>query len=339
MNKLRFTRIIFALLLLSTTISQQTQAQTELHWFRHSRAAQPYIAEMYSTLPKIEMVKMNKFHPFYLRDTPADRFSVESQAGFQLPFLTIKKENRSGTFSATALSVTSVNTLIDTMEPETAPVVNNDYRLGAKLFITFTPKNSHGFFKNYHITLLPILHESTHIGDEFAIHTINRLDDFMRVNIGYEVCQLFVGFNRDYDIRQPNLSAEIGYQRLLPGESGFYKTNNTEELQGHTITPSKRRNGWFLRGEYSQPLSQKSTHKASFVLSTEIRRDIKFGYTPQNPESGTWIGNLYAGLRLPIINTGYHVGIYLRHYRGVIPYGQMRDVDGFYMTGLSVVVN
>ena len=336
MTQAKWAQITAALALLLLSI-HPTYAR-DIYWLRYEKSAQPYVAEMYSTLPKIELAKMNKFHPFYLRGNPANRAVVDAQIGFQIPFLTVARDTPRGRFKGTLMSLTSVNTLIDVMETETAPVVNNDYRMGLKFFFQYYPDNS-GWFKNYHLTFLPILHESTHIGDEFAIHSMNHHPDFMRVNIGYEVWQLFVGFNRHYDYHRPNLSAEIGYQRLLSGQDGFYKIDNTEELQGHPIVPSKRRDGWFLRGEYNLPLSTNPRNRTSFVFSTEIRHDIKMGYTTQNPESRTWLGNFYAGFRMPLAGSSYHAGIYLHHYRGVIPYGQLRDVDGFRMTGLSVVVN
>lgn len=338
MNKLHFiSSCLLSLLLL--TIANRAEAQTEYHWFRHEGVAQPYTAEMYSTLPKIELVKMNKFHPFYLKGNPADRVLVEAQAGFQLSFLTIERELSHGRLKATLSSTTNVTTLIDVLEKTTAPVVNNDYRIGAKLFFHYTPTNSsNSFFKNYHLTLVPILHESTHIGDEFTIDSYTKLDDFARINIGYEVWQLNVGFNKDYDRRKPNLSAEIGYQRLLPNKPGFYKIDKNE-VKGQEIPLSKNKDSWFLRAEYTYPILYKGITGNNLVASAEIQRGTKFGYTADNPEKRAWSANLYAGYRIPIKNTQRHVGIYLRHYRGIIPYGQLRDMDGFYMTGLSVVVN
>ena len=212
------TAVAITLLLLSTG---RVNAR-DIYWLRYEKSAQPYIAEMYSTLPKIEIAKMNKFHPFYLRGNPANRAVADAQIGFQIPIITVATNTSQGRFKGSLMSLTSVNTLIDVMESETAPVVNNDYRMGLKLFFQYYPANS-GWFKNYHLTFLPILHESTHIGDEFTIHSMNHHPDFMRVNIGYEVWQLFVGFNRNYDYHRPNLSAEIGYQRLLSAKTVFTK--------------------------------------------------------------------------------------------------------------------
>jgi len=325
--------LTFLILIQNPGFSQNTG------WFAHDTFSQPFIAEMYSSLVKMETVKMNKLHPFYYKSNVTERPFIEVQAGYKLPVFLLAKDHSFGNLKIAVSAPVSILTLVDLFENETAPVINTDYRFGIQASFLFTPANPKSrFIRNYHITLMPIFHESTHIGDEFALHGFSRIPDFARINVSYEAWQVIAGINRLRDAQKRNLSAEIGYQRLMPFKSGYYNVDSLE-VKGVPISPSRGRDILFFRAEYVHPLKLGNGSAGDWVASTEIRRETKFGYTIDNPERRAWSANTYFGYRVAIKNTPKRIGIYFRHYRGIVPYGQLRDKDGFVLNGISLVVS
>jgi hypothetical protein len=306
-------------------------------WFSYQKNTQAYIAEMHSPSNKLELVKLNKLHPFYYKNNATERPFLEVQMGYQLPVLSFEKQLNSGQFQLSFCAPVSILTLVDMFERETAPVINTDYRFGAKLFFVFTPdKENSGFLKNYYLTYVPVFHESTHIGDEFALHGYNQIPDFARINVSYEAWKLIAGINKCRNEGKDNLSAEVGYQRLMPYKDGYYNVDSLE-VKGADIIASDARDVWFARVEYSHSFTFNNELFTELVASSDVRRDIRFGYTPDEPEKRVWSVNVYVGCRFPLKNTKRKIGVYYRHYRGIVPYGQLRDQDDFVLNGLSVV--
>lgn len=294
---------------------------------------------MYSSLSKIEVIKMNKLHPFYFKSNATERPFIEVQTGMKVPILSYEKSFEHTKLKATIFTPVSITTLVDMFESETAPLINSDYRFGLQMLLMFTPDNSNNsFFKHYHITLVPIFHESTHIGDELALHGYSQIPDFARINVSYEAWQIFVGVNKQSDNQKRNLSAEIGYQRLMPYKSGYYDID-TFEVKGTNIILSNQRDLWLFRAEYTHPLRAKNNRINELVASTEVRWESKFGYTASDPEKRVWSLNAYLGYRIPIINTQKQFGVYYRFYRGIVPYGQFRNEHQFTLHGVSLIIS
>jgi hypothetical protein len=327
--------VILILFLINNSLYSQNY-----NWFSYDTNNQSYIAEMHSSLLRMELVKWNKLHPFYYKSNATERPFIEVQTGFKLPIFSIENSFEHFDIKASISTPVSILTLVDMFESETAPVINNDYRFGVQMLFLFTPQNTNNsYFKNYHITLVPIFHESTHIGDEFALHGYSQIPNFSRINVSYEAWQIFAGVNRQHnDKNKRNLSAEIGYQRLMPYKVGYYDID-TFEVKGYNIIPSEKRDLWIFRTEYCHHLKLKNNTESELIASIEARREIRFGYTLNEPEKRVWSFNLYLGYRIPIKNTQKQLGIYYRYYRGIVPYGQLRNEDGFALNGISLVIN
>ena len=332
-SKHTFGILSFLMLIQNPVFSQHTG------WFAHDNFSRPFISEMYSSLTKMEAVKLNKLHPFYYISNATIRPFIEIQTGFQLPVFLHTKDHTIGNLKISVNAPVSITTLVDLFENKTAPVIDNDYRFGVQATFLLSPENQvNRFIRNYHLALVPIFHESTHIGDEFALHGFEQIPNFARINVSYEAWQVIAGINRLREPQKRNLSAEIGYQRLMPFQSGYYNVDDFE-VKGVPISPSQQRDLWFFRAEYTHPQRFGNGRTSEYIASTEIRRETKFGYTADNPEKRAWSVNTYLGFRVPIKNTPTWVGIYFRHYQGVVPYGQLRDKDGFMLNGISIVVN
>lgn len=308
--------------------------QTE--WFSESEVNRVLWAEMYSPISKIEFVNINTFHPLYYKEDADNRILNEIQTGMQIPILRHFAEIGKGEWETAICFPMSAVLLIDMYETETAPVINNDYRFGWKVTSVFTPVNSEQkFIRNYSLTLVPIFHESTHIGDEFALHGYFNIPDFKRINVSYEAWQVFAGINRPAQNYTPHISAEIGYQRLMPYKKGFYNIDSLE-VKGSDVLLSENRDLWLFRIELQQAVNLSRKRDISWFVSAELQRNIKFGYTSDNPEKKSFSLNSYAGILLPVLYSQRALSVHFRYYRGVMPYGQFRDTDGFSLYGFGI---
>lgn len=296
----------------------------------------PYQAEMFSPISKIEFIGFNKFHPSYYKNKNAEkRIFNEIQTGMQIPLFAKPLNLKKGELVFAITFPLSAVLLIDMYETETAPVINNDYRFGWELNTVYSPdKHQISFIKNYSFTIVPVFHESTHIGDEYSIHGYLNNPDFKRINVSYEAWQLFAGINKQTKKVKPMLSAELGYQRLMPYKNAYYNIDSAE-VKGNEIILSNNRDIWLLRAELQIPLSENKKHR-NYFISTEFRRDLKFGYSLDNPEQKSFSVNLNTGIDLPVKNSRQRISIYLRYFRGVMPYGQLRDTDGLSIFGFGI---
>jgi hypothetical protein len=307
-------------------------------WWEKSKISAPALADMYSGLSKVELVKTQKVHPQYYKGEFIDRPLNELQTGFGLPIFSSQK-NISGGLLKTALDMqVAAVLLIDMYEEETAPVINNDYRFGPAFNAVYYPAAwERAFVKNISMRFLPVLHESTHIGDEYALHGYSNVPDFMRINVSYEVWQLFLGINSPDTLSGSLLSAEIGYQRLLPHKAGFYNVD-TFEVGGLDVKPSSERDIWLFRLNAQKETEFMKKRKGRILFSSELRNEIKFGYTMLNPERRVWSLNTVTGFSFDAGSIHRRMGFYLRYYYGLNPYGQLRDEYNFQLFGAGIFI-
>lgn len=278
-NYLKRTLFCFFLLFVFKNIHSQ-----KFEWWSVSQFEKSYISEMYSPLFKIELTSINRLHPTYYKEYPEDRPFNELQTGFQIPVLKYRQSNQSGDLKIGFSIPISALLLIDMFESVTAPLINNDYRFGGKITVLYSPYSmQEGFVRNFCLTLVPLFHESSHIGDEYALHGYNTLPDFKRINLSYEAWQLFLGVNRPDSLAGTVFSTEIGYQRLMSWKEGYYNTDSLE-VKGIDVLPSQNRDLWLMRMNYQQPVKSGIKSGGQIVISVETRRETKLGYTTHNPE-------------------------------------------------------
>lgn len=334
-NKLLKSKNLIVLSFLIVLMLQKVHSQNAV-WFYQENFTKPFTSEMRSPAVRMELVKLNQMHPFYYLSDASKRIFVEVQTGVQLPILTFDKTFTSSNLKIAICTPVSIVTLVDMFESETAAVINNDYRFGISTFLLYTPAIQTQLIRNYHLTLVPMFHESTHIGDEFALHGYLTTPHFSRINVSYEAWQIFAGINRNPDELKQNLALEIGYQRLMPYKAGYYNIDSLE-INGQEVLPSNNRSLWLFRAQYSYPFSIVKSN-VTLTCSAELCRDFKYGYSIAEPGKNSWSLNSYVGIRVPIKNSQKHIGIYYRYYQGVMPYGQLRDKNGLRLNGISIAI-
>ena len=230
-----------------------------------------------------------------------------------------------------------------------APILNTDYRFGSMV------KYGRGLSENWRmaVRVVPIAHESTHLGDEFIL-AARRNPNFKRVNVSYEYWETAGALTGDRcfglgvlirlgslpDEVQCRTTVKAGYLRPWGYSNGYY----SEDLlapEGATILPSINNGEWHF-GFETMPVPTQSKLYRPFV-SVDGRFKPVYDYEKTNPSQKekvqlSW--NVLVGFarRGPQITNDVPFNIFLRFYHGVNPHGQFRNQPNFTLIGFGIYV-
>lgn len=307
----------------------------------------PFWADMHSTLVRGETaMALNSSEYDWAKNGKLYRPYVFANLGADLPVW-------SGNFSSGkyGLRITIpfiIDVWLDMFERITAPVINTSYRFGAPEFSFIHRISGCRFLENYVIQLSPMKHECTHIGDELTIMRKNEGLPLTRINVSYNYAELAVTLNDPDGTRNSNFAFKMGLLMLHNFANGWYNIM-PEEGDVTIVAPSEYPIEFYFQYQY-----QTKTSKYNFqgIFSAEIRNRPKYGYPQyyvdnnekwvQNeiPEYRAWSINAFAGVRYsnPTIK-GYFskIGLGLRIYQGINPYGQFRSQPVYNQVGLAII--
>ena len=217
-------KIVLCTSLLALCLTAMQGQNTTHFFFRDSHILKPFLSEIRSPAIKAELAWLNKLDDNYYVSDYAGRPFIEVHLGTELPLYYLVNKQKNFKFSASGYFGNIL--LIDMFEEITAPVINTDYFFGLK---TAAIKYfDHPFVRNAGLKLVPVFHESTHIGDEFSIHGFHDLPTFRRVNVSYEAWEIAVVLNDPDTIRSNLLSAKLGFHGLWNWTKGYYSTDSLE---------------------------------------------------------------------------------------------------------------
>lgn len=241
----------------------------------------------------------------------------------------------------------SANLWLDVFEPQTAPVVNTDYRIGAPT-LTFIHRLRRRFAENYSIQFSPFKHESTHLGDEHQIARLEAGYALRRVNVSYNYAELAFTLNEPENRLAQCHTFRAGLMLLLNPRAGWYFVNQ-EAGDGDPAYVHPRLSPWeaWLQYQYQSPTSRSGWQG---VASAEVRNRVRYGYDlsllsgdPQpDPRQDTrrFTYNIFLGARYNIPGyDGYfsRVSFGIRAYHGICPYGMFRSIDNFSQIGACLI--
>ncbi len=292
-----------------------------------------FVSDTRSPITKLEIGKLNKISPYYYNENISKRLFVETHFGYEIPFLSVNKNDFEFAINFPGGAVT----LVDMFEETTAPVINTDYWFGTrmKLIKRFSGKSR---LKNIVVNLMPVFHESTHLGDEFVLHGYSEISDFKRINITYEAWKISFTLNDPDTLSGNNLSLKAGIQNLWTQKDGWYFTDSLE-VKGAEIPKSEKTFEYYFSADYQRQKGFLCSEKFVNIFSAEINNRIQLSYNYAVPEKRVWSYNLYFGWEYKISDKAFrNVGFFLRHYGGLNPYGQFRNENNFRFTGLSIVL-
>lgn len=325
----------FLLLLIFIISTAYLNAQDSKYvFFKESDVLKPFLSEIRSTLIKTEFAFINKLDKNYYISDYSNRPFIEPHLGVDIPIINISNTASGIKFNLSG-EIGNI-LLIDMFEEITAPVINTDYFFGLRAgLIKYINKPG---IRNIGVKLVPMFHESTHIGDEFSIHGFNDIPDFKRVNISYEAWEIAAVINDPDTIRSNLLSCKVGLQGLWNPGKGYYVTD-TLETKGAIVPGSERSMEYYIQLNYQRTEGFLCSDSWMNILSLEARNRIKFSYDIPQQEERRWNYNIYFGWKHIAEEARRNIGFYLRYYNGIIPNGQFRNTDGFSYIALSVVYN
>ncbi|MEN8375495.1 MAG: DUF1207 domain-containing protein [Gemmatimonadota bacterium] len=223
--------------------------------------------------------------------------------------------------------------MIEDFEDDSAPIVNTDYRFGVTL------KAQYAFGPESWLGVRALFgHESTHLGDEFAVVGQREFEDtFERINVSWEYVDVALSYEATF------LAAFVrgyaGATRLV-GDGGYYDVDGgsvTESAIG-PVTPSANRTDPYggLEVKWEDVLGG----GWGFFLASEVRWRSVYDFhrpDPATEEDRQASFNAIAGIsRMGAVAGLGRAAPFVRFYRGVNPHGQFRNQPDFTLFGLGI---
>ncbi|HDS06205.1 MAG TPA: DUF1207 domain-containing protein [Bacteroides sp.] len=322
-----------ALIILMNPILISVSGQEADHrLFRESGMMKPFLAEMRSPAFKGELAFLNKLDQNYYAGDISGRPLMEIHLGTRLPVYSLVNElKRIGFFTGGFIGNVL---LIDMFEQTTAPVINTDYFFGFQAGLV--KYLDQPYIRNIGLLMVPVFHESTHLGDEFSLHGYQEIPGFTRINVSYEAWEIAAVINDPGNLETNLLSAKAGFHRLWNHDRGYYATDSLE-TKGMEVPASTKNYACFLQLNLQRTGGFLCSENWMQVISAEVSNRLKFSYEPGFPEKRTWNINLYLGWKCLVEGSGRNIGFFVRYYRGINPHGQFRNTDGFRYVALSIV--
>jgi hypothetical protein len=323
---------LFLLCILTLLPTALTGQGKKLRFFKESCILKPFVSEIRSNVIKTEFAFINKLDDNYYITDYTSRPFIETHLGVDLPVIYYADNPKKLKLSLNG-EIGNI-LLIDMFEENTAPVINTDYFFGLRAGAVKYIGNS--WIKNVGMKIIPVFHESTHIGDEFALHGFSLIPDFKRINISYEAWEIAAVLNDPDTIRTNLVSVKAGIQGLWNRSKGYYATD-TLETKGAIVPSGKKNMEYHIQFNVQRTEGHLCSDTWMQVISVEVRNRIKFSYDDAVPEQRTWNYNIYFGYDHVSKSGGRNIGFYLRYYAGIIPNGQFRNTGGYRYVALGVV--
>ena len=306
--------------------------------FQAESFGKPFVSDMLSSVIKFEEGFINDLGEHYYKPDYHKRPISEGHIGAEIPFLSFNKNAKSARIKSTLLLTGSFNIILDSLEPTTRMVINTDYWLGPELrSVIYHPSIESLGLKNIGFTIVPMYHESTHLGDEYVIEALDMSDDFYRVNVSYEAWKIALTLNDPDTLKGNLLSTRLGIQRVWFAKDGYYQYDLLE-TQEQYLLPSKDVFSFWLQINWRRTKGLGANELFHQINSIEIRNRVKYGYFADDPEARRWTINAYFGWEYQS-KSHRKVGGYLRLYQGINPHGQFRNIDDFYFIGLALTLS
>ena len=297
-----------------------------------------YVVEQYATANRMEIQWANKAPPGYpWPEGYGERPLALIRLGVEIPFVG-GSGGGWGWYVGAPLALEFVD---DLFEAETAPVVNTDYWFGMR--VEASRDLPWRWPSNVGLRLLPVFHESTHLGDETALFAAH--EDPMghyRINVSYEAWEAALCLDEWDGGDDPAFTLRLGASGRW-NAAGYYDIPTDAEI-GSGLAPgdfhgSRRNLEWFGQAHVVVPRGFPALGPWTFQGGLELRSRIVFDYFGTGDEQR--IPTLGAALGWYRYVEGFgdrRWGFHLRILAGQNPHGQYREQDGYFVfaTGFSL---
>lgn len=321
---------------------------------KNSKYEMPYISEFHSSISKVELGYNKSYAEYNLQseNEKFDRPMIELHLGFEAPLFNyeFKDKNNKRDWAFGATLPISVHVLEDIFEPVTAAVINTDFRFGSPRIKAIKYLSDDGLLKNISISWLPIFHECTHLGDEIIIYRKDVDFPITRINVSYEYTEFHLTFNDIADSKKNEHSLRLGgLYRISDRGYGFFDIQK-QAIDVDTVTyvnHSERRLEYFAAYQYQRTEGFLANERCRNILSAEFRSRVRYGYPIYKLKNGVWEAtevkesysgniNVYFGWKFYPKDETQSLGLFFHFFRGLNPYGQLRNYPGYTFYGLSL---
>lgn len=342
--------LVAAVASLALLLPAHASAQMDITWLRDRDWFLPLAAD--PKPPGITFAFPMISDEFEFSQEPGRRLTWDVSLGKEIPIVVVE-----GFTPATAVAgrwgiglwtAVSFHVLEELGKDPSNPIINTDYRFSLATLKFRRVQKAFGLGPN-HADYLDIKadvwhHESTHLGDEFVIGAIRRLD-FERINVSYEYWDV-AGSYEWRRLRDPK-SEDDAYHRhairgglngVWPYAQGYY-SDHTLDAESRVIARSSRNLEPYIQYEYWAPHG--SSGWAPFVSADSRYRTI-YDYhktSSDQDEQKQWSTNLALGFRTSAESPLSVSEIYARFYHGVNPHGQLRNQRDYTTFGIGINFN
>jgi hypothetical protein len=244
----------------------------------------------------------------------------------------------------------SVHVLEDMWEPETAPVIDTDYRYGSPQIGYIHNFSETDLIQNISFVLLPVGHECTHLGDEVVIYRKDNNLPITRINISYEYTEFFMTLNDPLASKDSAHSFRLGgLYRISDRGSGWFSIRpDIEASSTIEIEDSQYRHELYALYQFERSEGFLASKSIKNILSIEARNRVQYGVPIFKYEDGDWVQkdieeqmvwtyNVYFGWEFsPKLNDTQSFGLYLHYYNGINPFGQLRNYPSYSFLGTTI---
>jgi hypothetical protein len=240
--------------------------------------------------------------------------------------------------------------LEDMWDPVTAPVINTDYRFGSPKIRFIKYFDNWKYIKNLSFSWLPIFHECTHLGDEITIYRVEENFPITRINVSYEYTEFQATINDPGYQRETMHTFRLGgLYRISNRGVGWFSARKDADVIGEiNLNESNYRGEYYLEYQFQRAEGFLASKRAMNIISFEIRDRLRYGYPLYKLNDGVWETtevkekmtlnfNLYIGYKFfPKSEKTQSIGFYFHAYRGLNPYGQLRNYPGYPFFGIAL---
>jgi hypothetical protein len=310
----------------------------------------PFWADMYSTITRAEYAcAYNVAEYDWGRKGGAYRPYIFANIGVDVPVWA--GAFAGGRYGLSATIPYMVDVWLDMFERTTAPVINTAYRFGAPEvnFIHHLSANRLGI-TSYSLKLVPFKHECSHIGDDLTLMRSDEGIPLKNINVSYNYWQVEATINDPLFSLRKTHSLRAALLMIYNRRSGWYGLLPSGG-DGSLVTSSEKPFEFWLQYQYQSDLSRRRLQR---VASLEVRHRVRYNYPLYRTAEGSpaeWTSSDLGEVSLPALNLVLglryrnpqmlkfrSVGVALRAYWGMNPYGQFRSIPKYEQYGVMLVV-
>ncbi|MFZ4797634.1 MAG: hypothetical protein ACOYMA_09080 [Bacteroidia bacterium] len=327
--------------------SQDTSTSIFDGLFEQAYYGKPFVAEMHSTISKIETGYSKSYSEYNLLAQTArfERPVVEVHLGIDAPLFAYNfgKIGKGYKWGIAASLPLSIHVLEDMWDPVTAAVINTDYRFGSPRIRAIRYFTGYKYLKNISISWLPIFHECTHLGDEITSYRKDEKFPITRLNVSYEYTELQLTINDPSNTRENIHSYRIGGSyRISDRGYGWFSVRPESELTAPVnLQQSNKNSEFYLQYQFQRASGFMASKRVMNLLSFEARYRVQYGVpefkkvndvweTKEMTEKMTWNFNFYYGWKFnPKSENNHSMSLLFHAYKGINPFGQLRNYPGY----------